>query len=155
MWPGLPKMLKLKKEYMLTQYWKPVVLNDPIDDHLVNAKIVWKGKKIMLVSSSEIAEGDEIFLSYSDEYWINRLHYLPLDLRERIEDRLQSERSNDTRPCINFDEDVEVAFISAEDTIEKLIPEIIPEPLRHVPENILTRMKKNSAEVSLKSTEEE
>jgi hypothetical protein len=38
--------------------------NDPRDDSLVNAKIIAKGNRFYLVATTEIAPGDEIYLSY-------------------------------------------------------------------------------------------
>jgi SET domain-containing protein len=46
--------------------------NDPRDDTLVNAKVVLKGGRLMVMATTDIAEGDEIFLDYGLEYWIDR-----------------------------------------------------------------------------------
>ena len=47
--------------------------NDPLDDHLVNAKIVWNGSKMVLVAWKPIAPGDEIYISYHPDYWKGKL----------------------------------------------------------------------------------
>ncbi len=51
--------------------------NDPVDDSLVNAKIVLRGKKLYLMATTEIEEGEEIYLSYGMDYWISRLDKQP------------------------------------------------------------------------------
>jgi len=51
--------------------------NDPIDDDLVNAKISWNGSVAVLEALVDIAEGDEIFVSYSRGYWKERMNRLP------------------------------------------------------------------------------
>ena len=50
--------------------------NDPIDDDLVNAKISWNGSVAVLEALVDIAEGDEIFVSYSRGYWKERMNRL-------------------------------------------------------------------------------
>ena len=52
--------------------------NDPVDDSLVNAKIVLRGKKLYLMATTEIEKGEEIYLSYGIDYWISRLGVLPV-----------------------------------------------------------------------------
>jgi hypothetical protein len=117
--------------------------NDPIDDHLVNAKIIWNGKKMVLRATTNIEVGDEIYLSYSDDYWAGRLHYLPDRLRSRIEERFKS--SNDelgemTRARVIFDNTVETSIIH-EDQYEAT-PSTKPDTLQRIPQNLLTRIKK-------------
>ena len=38
--------------------------NDPRDDHLVNAKIVLKGGRLVMIAMTDIGPGDEIFVDY-------------------------------------------------------------------------------------------
>jgi hypothetical protein len=46
--------------------------NDPRDDHLDNAKEAMKGGRLILIATVDINEGDEIFLNYGVEYWLDR-----------------------------------------------------------------------------------
>jgi len=59
--------------------------NDPRDDSQVNAKIIAKGNRFYLVATTEIAPGDEIYLSYGLEYWMQRLTKLPAALAKVVE----------------------------------------------------------------------
>jgi hypothetical protein len=58
--------------------------NDPMDDHLVNAKIVWNGTKMVLVAWRPIEPGDEIYVSYEPEYWDSRVDTLSPVLRPLV-----------------------------------------------------------------------
>ena len=45
-------------------------INDPIDDHLVNARMKWNGRRMVEVSTvPNIKAGDEIYNLYSNDYW--------------------------------------------------------------------------------------
>lgn len=50
--------------------------NDPRDDHLVNAKIVLKGGRLVVIATTDIEPGDEIFVDYGVEYWSDKIQYL-------------------------------------------------------------------------------
>jgi hypothetical protein len=63
--------------------------NDPGDDTLVNAKVVLKGGRLMVMATTDITEGDEIFLDYGLEYWIDRLDLLPHEDAREAWDRAQ------------------------------------------------------------------
>ena len=67
-------------------------INDPLDESLLNAKAVVRGGRLMIVATEEIRPGDEIFLSYGSEYWMDRLEKLSGERAEEIraeEDRRQ------------------------------------------------------------------
>ena len=49
---------------------------DPIDEDLVNTKILWRKGRMVLVATTPIAIGDEIYVHYGLDYWKERLHYL-------------------------------------------------------------------------------
>lgn len=60
-------------------------INDPLDDTLVNAKVIVKGKRLIVVATTEILPGDEIFISYGPAYWMDRLDKLPAKVRAEVE----------------------------------------------------------------------
>ena len=51
-------------------------INDPLDDTLVNAKVRVKGSRLFVVATTDIKPGDEVFISYGPEYWMDRLERL-------------------------------------------------------------------------------
>ena len=50
--------------------------NDPINDHLVNAKLVWTKTGVVLRSTKTIFPGEEIYIDYGIKFWFKRLHLL-------------------------------------------------------------------------------
>ena len=58
--------------------------NDPIDELLVNAKLIWRNGKVVLVATDAMKKGDEVYLNYGIEYWEYRMSILTQELRERI-----------------------------------------------------------------------
>jgi hypothetical protein len=87
--------------------------NDPRDDHIVNAKLVWQGNKAVLVATMDIAPSEEIFVDYGLDYWRTRLHLLDPEARAdtaaRIRDLFghpstQAEDSNvPPTPCVDIE----------------------------------------------------
>ena len=65
---------------------------DPIEDSLVNSKILWKGGKMVLVAAADLDQADEVLTDYGIEYWRYRLHLLHPEARRRIRDRLGGRR---------------------------------------------------------------
>jgi hypothetical protein len=53
----------------------------------VNAKVVLKGGRLILVATVDIKEGDEIFLDYGLEYWLDRLDKLQPEAAAEVWDR--------------------------------------------------------------------
>ena len=85
-------------------------INDPIDDHLVNARVKWNGKRMVVVTTVPgIKAGDEIYIGYSDDYWGARLNYLSDELKERIEENYRSRKDDSLSKRVVFNENVEVA----------------------------------------------
>ena len=39
-------------------------INDPLDDTLVNTKVIMKGERLVIIATTDIHEGDEVFISY-------------------------------------------------------------------------------------------
>jgi len=77
---------------------------------------------------------------------------LPDDLKERVEENYRSRR-DDSLPKVIFDENVEVANSSDETTDVEV--STLPEPLRHIPENLLTRIRKSKDHIDFDYTAEE
>ena len=50
--------------------------NDPLDDEKCNAKIhqVGNSNRVILIPTCDIKCGDEIFVSYGKEYWMDQPH---------------------------------------------------------------------------------
>ena len=106
---------------------------DPIDDLLVNAKILWRKNKMVLVSMGDIQQGDEIFVNYGVDYWRHRLSVLSDQHRERIIELLSKERR------VSFQEEITVAESSEiGDSLLNVLPE--GEPLALPAPNYLTRL---------------
>ena len=108
---------------------------DPIDDHLVNAKILWKDGSLKLVATCEIDPADEIYVEYGLSYWRHRLHYLHPELRARIEGKCQ-------RTCVDFAPEVTVAEYkdsAAPKHQDGMRIQSEGRPLQRTPDNLLTR----------------
>ena len=108
---------------------------DPIDEHLVNAKILWRDNKMKLIATCEIKPGDEILVHYGLDYWKTRLHLLAPEVRARIEEKCR-------RKHVQFAEDVTVAVYK--DTVSLRHPDgLVTSPqvevLQSTPDNFLTR----------------
>ena len=58
--------------------------NDPLDDTLVNAKIVMRGKRLFVVATTEILPGEEVLVSYGNDYWMERLDKLEPEQAARV-----------------------------------------------------------------------
>lgn len=125
--------------------------NDPLDDHLVNAKIVWKGSKMVLVSWKPIDIGDEIYLSYQPEYWEGRLDKLSPTLRPIV--------GKGTRK-VRFAQENDVA-VFRDDRSPKSINEGANPAVKSTvllnppPENLATRTRKHQDRVDLEAEKEE
>jgi hypothetical protein len=106
---------------------------DPIDELLVNAKILWRKGKLV-----DIAPGDEIYVQYGLEYWRDRLDVLTMELRERIEVKC-------TQTRVHFREECTVAeYKEKEPPSYKDGMRVRSEgvPLQQTPENYQTRLEK-------------
>jgi SET domain-containing protein len=90
---AMAKMFKISKNKKITKETKIYIdsweedscygryVNDPLNDHLVNARIVMRGDKMILIALEEIKPGQEIFISYGEEYWEVRQHLLPTTVK--------------------------------------------------------------------------
>lgn len=80
-------------------------INDPIDDHLVNAKIIVKGNKFYVVATEDITPGQEIFISYGKDYWRARQGALSQECKDILNNR-QSEKDKPKK--LDFDPTVKI-----------------------------------------------
>ena len=71
-----------------------VFANDPRNDHLVNAKLIWTHKGARLIATKNIFPGEEIFIDYGIEYWETRLDILT-DLAHRTTIQVRSNLKKD------------------------------------------------------------
>ena len=65
--------------------------NDPRNDHLVNAKLIWTNKGARVIATKNIFPGEEIFIDYGTEYWdgkldklTNPIHKATIQLRSQL-----------------------------------------------------------------------
>jgi hypothetical protein len=63
-------------------------INDPRDDTLVNAKVILKGDRLVVIATTDIHEGDEIFIDYGVEYWADKVDKLPPHLAAEVRHEL-------------------------------------------------------------------
>lgn len=122
--------------------------NDPLDDHLVNAKIIWNGSRMVLVAWKDIAPGDEIYISYHPDYWEDKLDKLSPELQER-----QRPRASDSRR-VKFKQEYDVVIFRENSTpislgkpaaVAARRSELLPPP----PDNLATRTRKFEDQVDL------
>ena len=114
--------------------------NDCIDDHLINAKILWiherKGHPggLRLVATRDIAAGEEIYVSYSLEYWRSRLNRLPETLKERLEPLCGRSK------VVQFTDQASVATFQDTKRAKSIIRQAQGVPLQSTPCNYQTRV---------------
>ena len=107
---------------------------DPINEDLVNAKILWRRGQMVVVATCPISPGDEIYVHYGLDYWKDRLHFLDDESRERIEPRILKATKNveGLLKAVQFQGENTVAVFEGEDppaqTLEGVREE--GEPLR-------------------------
>lgn len=65
---------------------------DPLSDEMVNAKILWRKDKMVLIATMDLDPADEVLVDYGEEYWRNRLHLLHANARKRLQDRYGNRR---------------------------------------------------------------
>ena len=109
---------------------------DCIDDHLVNAKILYRNGKLVLVAMDNLRVGDEIYVSYGLDYWRTRLGCLVPELRERIEHLYQNPKN------VQFEDEVTVARFRENDPATKFSIQKEGTPLQKTPDNVRTRLDK-------------
>jgi len=115
---------------------------DPIDEHLVNAKILWRKGKMVVVSTCAIRPGDEIYIEYGLDYWRDRLHVLEPELRARIEGKY-------TGRAVRFESECTMSEYHLDSTPkgkEGLMIRSEGVPLQRTPDNLLTRSERTQPE---------
>jgi hypothetical protein len=88
-------------------------VNDPLNDHLVNARIIMKGDKMLLMALEPIRPGQEIFISYGKEYWNARSHLLPSTISHS-----EPCVSNVLKDSVRFKDEVEVVIFQYDSSVE-------------------------------------
>ena len=130
--------------------------NDPLDDLIVNAKIQWREGKMVLVAMVEIEEGDEIYVSYSRDYWYSRLEKLSGELQKRVRRRYPGEKK------VNFREegieiDMKYEYMGSTTKKEKKKERAVPLKkgmitkginIKPPAKNLLTRLKEDAFEAT-------
>jgi len=119
--------------------------NDPLDDHLVNAKIVWNGTKMVLVAWKPIEPGDEIYLSYQPEYWEGRQDKLSPTLRSEIRGARRVRFAQENTVAV-FRENATPVSLSKGATATRS-SELLSPP----PDNLATRTRKFQDKVDLEA----
>lgn len=92
-------------------------INDPVDDHRVNnARAVTRGNRLIIVATTEIQPGEEIFISYGLDYWMDRLSVLPGETAARVQkEYAERERRRAQRKIGRGEEHPKLATIRAGD----------------------------------------
>ena len=118
--------------------------NDPLDDHLVNAKIVWNGSKMVLVAWKPIAPGDEIYISYHPDYWKGKLDKLSPAMRSLVKEGKRVTFAQENTVAV-FRESDSPAILGKERAVSTRKSELLPPP----PDNLATRTRKFEEAVDL------
>ena len=63
-------------------------INDPRDDTKVNAKVLVKGDRMVVIATTDLEEGDEVFIDYGAPYWADKVHLLTADQAEEVRELL-------------------------------------------------------------------
>lgn len=110
-------------------------IQDPIDEHLVNAKILWRDGKMVVIAMCIIEPGEEIYAEYGLDYWRDRMHILHPDLRQRIAGKFKGPTVRFEQECTRSD------FVvgSQPSSRDGLRVQAEGVPLQRAPDNLLTR----------------
>jgi hypothetical protein len=103
---------------------------DPINEDLVNAKILWREGRMVLVATHPIAPGEEIYVHYGLSYWRERLDYLDSASRARIESqikRLMKRAGEKGGKCVQFRDENGVSEFSKEDPPSSIMENVLEE----------------------------
>ena len=46
-------------------------VNDPLEDPLVNAKVITKGERLVVITTTNIYDGDEMFITYGAHHCLD------------------------------------------------------------------------------------
>jgi hypothetical protein len=100
---GKPRMMYINSWDILSCFGR--YANDPIDESLVNAKIMWTKDGLRLFATEDILPGQEIFVSYGLSYWVGREHLLcPAD-KELLE---EAQYDKKRRVCFHPETEIRV-----------------------------------------------
>ena len=113
---------------------------DPIDEILVNAKILWRGNKLILVAMADIEDGEEIYVDYGIEYWQNRMALLHPRLRKVMESRVDPRRRD------RFGTECQVAEFNTKESAKRINVLEEGRPLKRINPNYITRVRQEDDE---------
>ena len=116
---------------------------DPIDESLVNAKILWRENKMVLVATSKIEDGEEVYVDYGLDYWRTRIGLLHPRLR-----RIMNQRWDPNRK-VRFDTECQMAEYDGKEAARKIKIQKESEPLKRISPNYITRVKREKQEEDL------
>ena len=116
---------------------------DPIDESLVNAKILWRSNKMVLVATSLIEDGEEIYVDYGLDYWRTRIGLLHPRLRQVMNQRWSPSRK------VRFDTDCQIAEYNGKEAAKKISVKKESMPLKRVPPNYITQIRSEEKEEDL------
>ena len=127
--------------------------NDPIDDDLVNSKIRWNGQKGVIEAQMDIADGDEIFISYGKEHWNSRMNRLSSDDQEKF--HTSNSRDGLSGKRCSFESEVSMETYDEDEPPGELRDEGNLIPLHRPRDNMLTRFMKRKVIQDSSISEEE
>ena len=122
--------------------------NDPLEDQLVNAKVVWDGSKLILVAQWDINPGEEILISYGIDYWRSRLHLLDDETRSRAEALIKKEDDR-IRKGVKFKDMVKIANYREDSIPTDVKKGLTREPLSKPAQNLNTSVAQTTVEVDV------
>jgi exodeoxyribonuclease III len=132
---------------------------DPIDEDLVNTKILWVKGRMVLKATRNIAPGEEIYVHYGLDYWKDRLHYLDKESRSRIEPRIRRsvKGTKEYQKSVSFREESTIAVFSVEDPPERTLDGVREEGVVTLPPaaDFETRMRDFEVQEGDETPEEE
>jgi hypothetical protein len=132
---------------------------DPINEDYVNAKILWRDGKMVVVATMDVQTGDEIYVHYGLDYWMERLHFLSKESKDYLAPQIQrrvSQHSGEGK-TVSFQREVTVAEFDKEEPPND-IPGLIGdegEPLQEPALNLDARIERYEDVEGEPETEEE
>ena len=72
-------------------------VNDPLDDSMVNAKVITKGERLVIIASTDIHEGDEVFISYGAHYWRDKTDRHTPDQAAQVREEVGAQENKESR----------------------------------------------------------
>ena len=95
---------------------------DPINEDLVNAKIVWRKGRMVVIATIPIRPGDEIYVHYGLDYWADKLDYLDKTSRALIEPRILKAKRGapEYKKGVRFEGETSVATFEEDNAVDEM-----------------------------------